>query len=70
MGRHLVEGCCLCTGDVLSPTEFHKWCASQRKDHSINQEEVVQDPPKDVRPKLVFGQRPDVKPKAKRKKQV
>lgn len=67
-GRSLAVGCCLCTGDVMTPTAFHKWNASRRVDHMAPKAEVEPKPVIATKVRLEFGKRPEaVKKKTARK---
>ena len=56
-GRSLWKDCCLCTGDVLKPSEFSAWNAKRRVPYNIPQPKVEKKQVVFNRPKLVFGQR-------------
>lgn len=57
----------------MTPTAFHEWNASRRKDCNIGQTEPVKKEVPPTRPKLVFGQpipKAAAKAKARQPKRV
>lgn len=56
-GRSLWKDCCLCTGDVLKPSEFIVWNAKRRVHYDIPQPKIEVKQVVFNKPKLVFGQR-------------
>lgn len=68
-GRQLWEGSCLCTKDVMTPTQFHKRSA-KNVPKITPKEKTLQPEPTPVKERLVFGQKPSKTKKRQPPKKV
>lgn len=68
-GRDLWKGCCLCTGSVLTPTQFYAWSAG-----NVPKVDLRPAPPhklvEEQKTRIVFGQKPDKPKKGRAPKKV
>lgn len=55
-GRSLLQGSCICTGDVLTPPQFHSWMGKKVPPLPVRMK-VDKPVMVEVRPKLVFGEK-------------
>lgn len=61
-------GSCICTNDVLTPTQFHE--RSAKNVPKLMPKEKPAPPPEPVKERIIFGQKPDKTKKRRPPKKV